>query len=85
MLSNFLSEKNVTVIQKEPLEFTQNDNTYFIIALQLNGSSLLMFGLDVTLTVSPKPGSGLSPEEVACAVVFVSHDSQIVLASNVVR
>ena len=39
----------------------------------------------MSLNVSPKPGSGLSPEEVACAVVFLTVGFHSVLASNPVR
>ena len=76
---------NVTVNQVSPLNFTDSGETFFINGLQFNDSSFLIFGLNVSLTVSPKPGSGLSPEDVACAVVFVGRDFRIVLASNPVR
>ena len=81
----FYSEISITVSRIHPLSFTDNGEIYFIIGLRFTDSSFLIFGLDVSLTVSPKPGSGLSPEEVACAVVFVGQDFQSVLASNPVR
>ena len=39
----------------------------------------------MSLAVSPKPGSELSLEEVACAIVFLTVDFQSVLASNQIR
>ena len=58
--------------------------TFYINSLQFN-TSFHIFGLNVSLTVSPKPGSGLSPEDVACALVFLTLDFQSILASNPVR
>ena len=76
---------NITVIQKDQVSFTDNEEIYYINGVQFNDSSFHIFGLNVSLTVSPKPGSELSPEEVACAVVFVGQNNQSALASNPVR
>ena len=76
---------NITVIQADQVDFLVSEEIYYINGVQFNDSSFNIFGLDVYLTVSPKPGSGLSPEDVACAVVFVGQNNQSVLASNPVR
>ena len=80
-----ISDINITINQVAPLSFIDRGETFFISGLRFTTTSLLIFGLNVFLTVTPKPGSGLSPEQIACAVVFVSEDSQYVLASNPVR
>ena len=82
---NLYPDVNITVSQVEQLNFTDNEETFYIDGLQFVDSSFLVYGLDVSLTVSPKPGSGLSPEEVACAVGLVGPDVTVVLASNPVR
>ena len=78
-------EINITVIQVAPFNLTATGETFLVNGLRFNDSSFVIFALNVSLTVSPKPGSGLSPEDVACAVVFVDHNNQSVLASNPVR
>ena len=80
-----LLEINITIIQVVPLTFTAMGETFLIKGLQFNASSFLIFALDVSLTVFPKPGSGLSREDVACAVVFLDWNYKSVLASNPIR
>ena len=72
------------MVQKEIMIFSDRGETFYINSLQFN-ASFHIFGLNVSLTVSPKSGSGLSPEDVACAVVFLTRDFQSNLASNPVR
>ncbi len=70
-----------------PLTFIASGETVYITGLQLN-SSLNLFGLDVTLSVTPRQDNeGVATEDLACAVVFVSSDVAFnaILASNPVR
>ena len=78
----FFSE--IDVVHKDIITFSDRGETFYINTFQFN-TSFLIFGLNVSLTVFPKPGSGLSPEEVACAVVFLTPHFQSVMASNPVR
>ena len=85
MLVVVSTEINVSLSVEESLAFADNGEIFYINGLQFEDSSFFVFGLDVSLTVSPKPGSTIPNQDVACAVVFVGRDLQSVLASNPVR
>ncbi len=55
-----------------PLTFTASGETVYLTGLLLN-SSLLIHGLDVTLSVTPgQDNGGVATEDLGCAVVFVN-------------
>ena len=78
-------EINISVIQQEVVTFSDSGETFYINSLKFVNASYLIFGLNVFLTVSPNPGSELSPEEIVCAIVFLTVDFKSVLASNRIR
>ena len=81
----FNTESNVTVSTEDPSVLSSGEESYTINGLQFTNSSVNVLSLDVALSVEPLPGSTLPEEDVACAVVFIGSDSQIILASNPVR
>ncbi len=79
------AEENVSFETGTPLTFTSSGETVYLTGLLLN-SSLLIHGLDVTLSVTPRQDNGgVATGNLACAVVFIESDFDVILASNAVR